>query len=123
MALGLQDAIGAKLSAGVITAPKFSGTLGHAWNIFEGGHPLPNEASLAAAEAAFALLDRADDEQAVVIFLVSGGEPDGTTDILVSEAYRWAFTRNAQFGYAAAYAVIIFGLLVVMSRMLGGKQQ
>lgn len=56
-----------------------------------------------------------------VIFLVSGGEPDGTTDILVSEAYRWAFARNAQFGYAAAYAVIIFGLLVVMSRVLGGK--
>ena len=58
-----------------------------------------------------------------VVFLVSGGEPDGTTDILVSEAYRWAFARNAQFGYAAAYAVIIFGLLVVMTRFLGGKDQ
>lgn len=57
-----------------------------------------------------------------VIFLVSGGEPDGTTDILVSEAYRWAFARNAQFGYAAAYAVIIFGLLVVMSRVLQGRE-
>jgi arabinogalactan oligomer/maltooligosaccharide transport system permease protein len=54
-----------------------------------------------------------------VVFLVSGGEPDGTTDILVSEAYRWAFARNAQFGYAAAYAVIIFGLLALMSRVLG----
>lgn len=54
-----------------------------------------------------------------VVFLVSGGEPDGTTDILVSEAYRWAFTRNSQFGYAAAYAVIIFGLLAVMTRVLG----
>jgi arabinogalactan oligomer / maltooligosaccharide transport system permease protein len=54
-----------------------------------------------------------------VVFLVSGGEPDGTTDILVSEAYRWAFTRNSQFGYAAAYAVIIFGLLALMSRVLG----
>ena len=39
-----------------------------------------------------------------VVFLVSGGEPDGTTDILVSEAYRWAFTRDEQYGYAAAYA-------------------
>ena len=29
-----------------------------------------------------------------VVFLVSGGEPDGTTDILVSEAYRWAFTAR-----------------------------
>jgi arabinogalactan oligomer / maltooligosaccharide transport system permease protein len=58
-----------------------------------------------------------------VVFLVSGGEPDGKTDILVSEAYRWAFARNAQFGYAAAYAVIIFGLLVVMSRVLQGKEE
>ena len=54
-----------------------------------------------------------------VVFLVSGGEPDGSTDILVSDAYRWAFTRNAQFGYAAAYAVIIFGLLALMSRAVG----
>jgi arabinogalactan oligomer/maltooligosaccharide transport system permease protein len=57
-----------------------------------------------------------------VVFLVSGGEPDGTTDILVSEAYRWAFARNAQLGYAAAYAVVIFGLLALMSRVLGGKE-
>jgi arabinogalactan oligomer/maltooligosaccharide transport system permease protein len=53
-----------------------------------------------------------------VVYLVSGGEPDGTTDILVSEAYRWAFARNAQMGYAAAYAVIIFGVLVLLSRGL-----
>jgi arabinogalactan oligomer/maltooligosaccharide transport system permease protein len=53
-----------------------------------------------------------------VVFLVSGGEPDGTTDILVSEAYRWAFTRDAQYGYAAAYAVLIFFLLLGGSRLL-----
>jgi arabinogalactan oligomer/maltooligosaccharide transport system permease protein len=58
-----------------------------------------------------------------VVFLVSGGEPDGTTDILVSEAYRWAFARNAQFGYAAAYAVIIFGLLALMTRVLGSVER
>lgn len=62
-----------------------------------------------------------------VVFLVSGGEPDGTTDILVSEAYRWAFTREAQYGYAAAYAVLIFLLLLFTSRitdrfMLGAKK-
>ncbi len=50
-----------------------------------------------------------------VVFLVSGGEPDGTTDTLVAEAYRWAFTRDAQYGYAAAYAVIIFAMLTVGS--------
>ena len=58
-----------------------------------------------------------------VVFLVSGGEPDGTTDILVSDAYRWAFTRNAQFGYAAAYAVIIFGVLALMTRVLGSVER
>ncbi|MFO7561913.1 MAG: extracellular solute-binding protein [Enhygromyxa sp.] len=52
-----------------------------------------------------------------VVFLVSGGDPDGTTDILVSEAYRWAFTREAQYGYAAAYAVLIFLLLLFTSRI------
>ncbi len=53
-----------------------------------------------------------------VVFLVSGGDPDGTTDILVSEAYRWAFTRDAQVGYAAAYAVLIFLLLLATSRLV-----
>ena len=53
-----------------------------------------------------------------VVFLVSGGEPDNTTDILVSEAYRWAFTRDAQYGYAAAYAVLIFLLLLGGTRIL-----
>jgi len=52
-----------------------------------------------------------------VVFLVSGGEPDGSTDILVSEAYRWAFTRQAQYGYAAAYAVLIFLLLFGGTRL------
>ncbi len=56
-----------------------------------------------------------------VVFLVSGGEPDGTTDILVSEAYRWAFTRDNQYGYAAAYAVLIFLLLAGGSRLFGRR--
>lgn len=54
-----------------------------------------------------------------VVFLVSGGEPDDSTDILVSDAYRWAFTRDAQYGYAAAYAVLIFFLLLGGTRLLG----
>jgi arabinogalactan oligomer/maltooligosaccharide transport system permease protein len=53
-----------------------------------------------------------------VVFLVSGGDPDGTTDILVSEAYRWAFTREAQIGYASAYAVLIFLMLFGTSRAM-----
>ena len=51
-----------------------------------------------------------------IIYLVSGGEPDGATEILISEAYRWAFSRQEQYGYAAAYAVLIFVALYGWSR-------
>jgi glycerate 2-kinase len=71
MALGLAEALGDKLVGGVISAPELLDTQG--WQSFVGGHPSPNEASLEAAQAAFKLLDRANSEQAVVIFLISGG--------------------------------------------------
>jgi arabinogalactan oligomer/maltooligosaccharide transport system permease protein len=48
-----------------------------------------------------------------IIYLVSAGEPDGSTEILITEAYRWAFTRNYRFGYAAAYTLLIFGTLLI----------
>ena len=51
-----------------------------------------------------------------IIYLVSAGEPDGSTEILISEAYRWAFTRQEQYGYAAAYAVLIFLVLFFYSK-------
>jgi hydroxypyruvate reductase len=71
MAFGLEDALGDRLSAGVIVST--SRHLSPCWQRFRGGHPLPNEASLAAARAAFTLLDRANDEKATIIFLISGG--------------------------------------------------
>ena len=43
------------------------------WQVFQGGHPEPNEQSLSAAQACFALLQRADEERALVIFVISGG--------------------------------------------------
>ncbi len=46
-----------------------------------------------------------------IIYLVSAGEPDSATDILISDAYHWAFTRGYRYGYAAAYAVLIFFIL------------
>ncbi|TVQ95275.1 MAG: extracellular solute-binding protein [Deltaproteobacteria bacterium] len=52
-----------------------------------------------------------------IIYLVSGGEPDGSTEILISEAYRWAFSRQYQYGYAAAYGVLIFGVLLLWGRL------
>jgi ABC-type sugar transport system permease subunit len=53
-----------------------------------------------------------------VIYLVSEGKPGGATDILVTEAYRWAFEhqeRGGEYGYAAAYSTIIFVLLLAYS--------
>jgi arabinogalactan oligomer/maltooligosaccharide transport system permease protein len=52
-----------------------------------------------------------------IIYLVSGGEPGGATDILVSEAFRWAFQRNEQYGFAAAYSVLIFFVLLGWTRL------
>jgi hydroxypyruvate reductase len=71
MARGLDDELGDRLSAGVIVSTSLHQS--RRWQSFTGGHPLPNEDSLAAARAAFTLLDRANDEQATVIFLISGG--------------------------------------------------
>lgn len=80
MAAALDKILAGKLTAGVATGvppEKASGHTGfelsEAWNFFAGGHPLPNEASLAAAQASLALLDRANAERALVIFLISGG--------------------------------------------------
>src|SRR6266567_3391855 len=76
MAAGLTEILDERLSAGVITTNDTrlkANHLGTKWQIFYGGHPEPNESSLAAADAAFELLDRADQERALVIFLVSGG--------------------------------------------------
>lgn len=52
-----------------------------------------------------------------VVYLVSGGEPASETDILISEAYRWAFERGQRFGYAAAYSVLIFAFLLLYGRL------
>jgi len=51
-----------------------------------------------------------------IIYLVSGGEPDGSTEILISEAYKWAFQRQERYGYAAAYAILIFIVLLFYSK-------
>jgi len=47
-----------------------------------------------------------------IIFLVTGGNPNGATEILITQAYKFAFEKY-QYGYAAAYATVIFGILLV----------
>lgn len=45
-----------------------------------------------------------------VIYLVSGGGPDGATELLITDAYKLAFEQY-RYGYAAAYCIIIFLVL------------
>ncbi len=74
MAAALDEALGGALAGGIVSAPSASVALSERWRVFAGGHPLPNEASLEAARAAFALLQAADAQPcALVIFLISGG--------------------------------------------------
>ena len=47
-----------------------------------------------------------------IIYLVTGGEPGSSTEILVTQAYKFAFERY-RYGYAAAYSTVIFGILLV----------
>jgi arabinogalactan oligomer/maltooligosaccharide transport system permease protein len=47
-----------------------------------------------------------------IIYLVTGGQPGGATEILVTQAYKYAFEQY-RYGYAAAYSTIIFGILLV----------
>ncbi|MFN2578525.1 MAG: glycerate kinase [Pyrinomonadaceae bacterium] len=76
MAAALDEILGDRLARGIITSNDsgFNITrLPSRWTAFLAGHPEPNESSLAAARASFDLLDRASQEQALLMFLVSGG--------------------------------------------------
>ena len=95
MTLGLHDVLGAQIAGAVIStgASPLSSSLPANYKTFLGGHPLPNEQSLAAAQAAFNLLDRANEERAITIFLVSGGgsamlEAPISKDIMLEDLQR-----------------------------------
>ncbi len=47
-----------------------------------------------------------------IVYLVTAGEPAGSTEILITQAYKFAFEKY-RYGYAAAYSTIIFGILLV----------
>ncbi len=46
-----------------------------------------------------------------VIYLVSGGEPAGANEILITQAYKIGFEQY-RYGYSAAYSVVIFAILL-----------
>ena len=69
MAYAVEEIFGDEFLTGVLSGPqrKFG------WDYFAGGHPWPNEESLAAAKAAIHLLEVADHENSLIVFLISGG--------------------------------------------------
>ena len=67
----------------------------------------------------FAGLDQETAVGGAIQHLVTGG----ATEILISEAYRWAFSRQEQYGYAAAYATLIFLFLLAWSLAAGRLQR
>ena len=84
MAVALEDRVGQRFAGGLIAGPIARQPRGRdlampprklstRWRWCEGGHPLPNRKSLLAASESFALLERANQERAIVIFLISGG--------------------------------------------------
>lgn len=74
MVMGLNDVLGPKIAGAVIsTAHSAPVSLPRTYGLFRGGHPLPNQQSLDAAEAAFELLEQANKQSGSVIFLISGG--------------------------------------------------
>lgn len=83
MAVAIDEALGEFISAGLVVGtyiPELNwklfttsnrGTI--RWQQFDASHPRPTQTSLDAAASAFRLLARANNENALVIFLVSGG--------------------------------------------------
>lgn len=48
-----------------------------------------------------------------IIFFVTGGEPAGETEILVTGAFRYAFEGLRNYSMAATYGVMILSMLIV----------
>lgn len=52
-----------------------------------------------------------------VIFLVTGGQPAGQTEILVTGAYREAFEGIRNYSTSATYGVIILSMLIIFATL------
>ena len=73
MARAVEGILGERITDGLVVTNAVTGAVPQRLRVLIGGHPIPNEQSLAAAEAALKLLRESDSEQTLVIFLISGG--------------------------------------------------
>jgi len=72
MAATLDDILGGRIASGIVVAPELPAARLARFRYFQGGHPYPNEDSIASARAALEMVSRLTAED-VVIFLISGG--------------------------------------------------
>ncbi len=73
MARAVEGILGDRISGGLVVTNALTGAAPQRLPVLIGGHPVPNEQSLAAAEAALRLLRENDSAETLVIFLISGG--------------------------------------------------
>lgn len=73
MARAAETVLGDRITDGIIATNAIQGQVPPRFQIFTGGHPLPNQGSIDGAEAALQLLHTANDEKTLVLFLLSGG--------------------------------------------------
>lgn len=73
MARAVDCVLGDRVTDGLIVSNAIVGLTPERYRVFIGGHPLPNQGSVDAAETALGMLRGANDEETLVIFLISGG--------------------------------------------------
>src|SRR5947207_15504224 len=78
MSSALEQSLGQFFNGGVLVGPspnleQVDWLPKSRWNWYVGGHPLPSRESLSAAADAVGLLQRANRERGLIIFLISGG--------------------------------------------------
>ncbi len=73
MARAAAQILGEKITDGMVATSALIDEPLNDFQVFIGGHPIPNQSSLEAAEVALKLLREANDEKTLVLFLISGG--------------------------------------------------
>ncbi len=73
MARAVEAILGDRITEGLVVSNAVTGESPERQRLVVGGHPLPDQGSLTAAETALQMLRAADSEETLVIFLISGG--------------------------------------------------
>ena len=69
----IEELLGDRLTDGLIATNAVVGDAPRRLRVILGGHPIPNQASLEAAQSALTILRECDSEETLVLFLITGG--------------------------------------------------